>query len=101
MRGSGRSGRFSSAGGVASSTRQISPSAGATTSAGAGGRDPGRVAEERGVGARRQQAGAAQPPIPAARRGDRKADADERQAGAGASEGLWFAPAPPVARGLI
>ena len=40
-RGSGRSGRLSSAGGTASSTRQISPSAGATTT-------PGRVGGTRG-----------------------------------------------------
>src|SRR6476646_10871521 len=41
IRGSGRAGRSSSAGGSASSTRQISPSAGATTT-------PGRVGGTRG-----------------------------------------------------
>ena len=56
------------------------PVGGRDDHAGAGGRYAGRVAEERRVGARRQQAGVAQPPIAAARRGDREASADERQA---------------------
>ena len=57
------------------------PVGGCDDDAGAGGWHSGWVAEERGIGTRRQQTGAAQPSIAAARRGDRETCADERQAG--------------------
>ena len=49
--------------------------------AGAGGRHPRRMPEERGVGGRSGQPCTAQPSIPAPDGGDRKAGADERQTG--------------------
>ena len=55
------------------------PVGGRDHGAGAAGWHPGRMTKERGVGARRQQAGAAQPPVPSARGGNREAGADERQ----------------------
>ena len=77
------------------------PVGGSDDHAGAGRRYARRVAEERGVRARGQQAGAAQPPIAAARRGDARGLRRRTAGRRGASGGSWFSPGPPVARGLI
>ena len=58
------------------------PVGGGDDDAGTGGRHPRRVAEERRVRTRGQQAGATQPPVASTRGGDRETCADERQAGA-------------------
>ena len=81
IRGSGSVGQVQFGGRYHFLDEADQPVGGCDDHAGAGRRHPGRVAEERRVRARRQQAGAAQPAIPAAGRGDREACADERQPG--------------------